>query len=112
MPFRSPGNVGPTLASVVDTRRRRNSLSAARAVSAYFCDVRIRGSAFLGSANAVWLGTPGQSAPSSDRRKPTKLHLCLSNLIAMIMLHLACSCSGIVPRSSFADLLLLLSYRC
>ena len=112
MAFRSPGNVGPMLASVVDNRRRRYSLSAARAFSVSFCDVRIRGTAFLGSANAVWLGTPGQSAPSSDRKKPTKLHVCFSSLKAMIMLHLACSCSDIVPKSSFADLLLLLSYRC
>ena len=112
MAFRSPSNVGPTLASVVDNRHRRNSLSAARAIFVYFCDVRSRGSAFLGSANAVWLGTPGQPAPSADRRKPTKLHLCLSGLIAMIMLHLACSCSGIVPESSFADLLVLLSHQC
>ena len=100
------------LASVVDNRRRRNSLSAARAVSVNFCDVRFRGSTFLGGANAVWLGTLGQSASSSDRSKPTKLHLCLSSLIAIIMLHFACSCSGIVPGSSFADLFLLLSYRC
>ncbi len=87
VPFSSLGNIGPTLASVVDITRRHNSLGAACAASVCFCDARIRGSAILGSANAVWLGAPGQSAPSSDRRKPTKLRLCLSNLIAMILLH-------------------------